>query len=131
MEIHEPAMTFISEKAAEEWAEGLAKNKDDYGRACYKFASEWAILMETAIEAGQTVEECKDKTGHDADGVEGITGFMYGCAVNMLAQWWIHGEKLRRKHNLDTQIGNEGEKANEKGSVLNPALITITTKDKE
>lgn len=56
---------------------------------------------------------------------EGITGFMYGCAVSALAHFWAHGEALRRWHNLDTQIGTEGEKANESGGVLNPALLNI------
>jgi hypothetical protein len=36
------------------------------------------------------------------------------------------GEELRRWHNKDVQIGDEGEKANETpGAVLNPALLTI------
>jgi hypothetical protein len=65
------------------------------------------------------------ETSHEADD-EGITGFMYGCAVSILVGCWIHGEKLRRWHNKDTQLGNEGDEANEKpGAVLNPALLTI------
>ena len=64
------------------------------------------------------------QTSHDAD-LEGITGFMYGCAVSILSKCWKHGEDLRRWHNLDTQIGNEGEKANESGGVLNPALLSV------
>ena len=43
----------------------------------------------------------------------------------MLAQCGVHGEALRRWHNRDTQIGTEGDKANESGGVLNPALLTI------
>ena len=54
---------------------------------------------------------------------EGITGFMYGCAVGILSQVWVHGEQLRRWQNKDTQIGTEGDEANEKGGVLNPALL--------
>jgi hypothetical protein len=34
-------------------------------------------------------------------------------------------EELRRWHNLRTQIGDEGEKANEDGGVLNPALLRV------
>lgn len=51
---------------------------------------------------------------------------MYGCAVSALAKFWVHGEQLRIWHNLDIQIGNEGEKANESGGVLNPALLNIS-----
>jgi hypothetical protein len=54
---------------------------------------------------------------------EGITGFMFGCAVLVLAKCWKYGEALRRWHNRDTQIGTEGDHANETGGVLNPALI--------
>jgi len=50
---------------------------------------------------------------------------MYGASVSVLAKCWEHGEQLRRWHNLKTQLGNEGEKANEKGGVLNPALLNI------
>lgn len=51
---------------------------------------------------------------------------MYGAAVAVLSKVWLYGERLRRWHNLATQRGNEGEKANqEDGAVLNPAIITI------
>ena len=55
-----------------------------------------------------TVACCAKEASHLADS-EGITGFMYGCAVSMLAQCWKHGEELRRWHNKDTQIGTEGD----------------------
>jgi hypothetical protein len=50
---------------------------------------------------------------------------MYGCAVSILAKCWQHGDQLRRWHNLKTQIRDEGERANESGGVLNPALLNI------
>lgn len=56
---------------------------------------------------------------------DGITGFMYGCAVSGLAKFWKHGEQLRRWHNKDSQLGTEGDEANESGGVLNPAILTI------
>ena len=48
----------------------------------------------------------------------------YG-AVSTLSKVWEHGEELRRWSNLDLQIGNEGEKANESGGTLNPALLNV------
>ena len=126
MKIHDPPMTFAAGKEPE-WAAGLAKNADPYGRGVYCFASEWATRMEAAIATGETVEACAKRTSREADD-EGITGFMYGCAVGILAAWWVHGETLRRWHNLDTQIHDEGEKANAKGTVLNPALLNIGVK---
>ena len=50
---------------------------------------------------------------------------MYGCAVSILFQVWEYGDELRRWHNLDIQIGDEGDKANKTGKVLNPALLNI------
>ena len=60
-----------------------------------------------------------------ADHKYGITGFQYGWAVAQLAHHWTHGEALRRWHNRATQIGTEGDKANETGGTLNPALLSI------
>lgn len=76
------------------------------------------------MAAGATVIDCAKAASHEAD-VEAITGFMYGCAVSILAKAWKHGDELRRWHNLDTQIGTEGEAANASGGTLNPALLTI------
>jgi hypothetical protein len=128
MKIHKPAMTFKDDAKAK-WEDGLVQNSDPYGNGVYRFASEWATRMEARILAGYCVQEIAEEESHKADD-EGITGFMYGCAVSILSHWWKWGEELRRWHNLDTQIGNEGEKANESGKVLNPAVIIIEDKDK-
>lgn len=80
--------------------------------------------MEGRIAKGETVAVCAKEMSHLAD-TEGITGFMYGCAVSILSQVWVHGEELRRWHNIETQIKDEGEKANESGGVLNPALLCV------
>lgn len=88
------------------------------------FAEQWGRLMELELSRGAKLEAIADATSSEAD-TEGITGFMYGAAVSVLAQCWEHGEALRRWHNLTTQIGTEGERANESGGVLNPALLNI------
>lgn len=108
----------------EGWQKFVDNNTDLYGKGCVDFAKRWAELMESKIERGELLESIAEITSHDAD-IDGITGFMYGCAVSMLAQCWIHGEQLRKWHNLDCQLGDEGEKANEKGGVLNPALLNF------
>lgn len=109
------------------WDQYIRANGDPYGRACITYAARWANLMEKAISEGHKLEDVAKKASHDAD-EEGITGFMYGCTVTMLAQVWVHGEQLRRWHNLDVQFGGEGAKANESGGVLNPALLELTPK---
>ena len=103
----------------------VTKNSSDgYSLGVVRYTERWAALMEKRIDAGETLEAIAQATSHEAD-TDGITGFMYGCAVSALANFWIHGEALRRWHNLDTQIGSEGEKANESGGVLNPALLSL------
>jgi hypothetical protein len=119
----EPLATFAL-RDAEGWRKCINNNSDGYGSCVVRYAARWANLMEKRIAEGKTIAECAKQASHDAD-VEGITGFMYGCAVSILAGAWAHGEELRRWHNLSTQLKNEGEKANESGGVLNPALLNI------
>ena len=114
---------------ATEYQEYVAKNTDGYGACTVRYGARWANLMETLMNAGATLADIAKKAGHEANR-EGITGFMYGCAVQELSRFWIHGEELRRWHNLDTQVRGEGVKANESGAVLNPALMTFETKEK-
>lgn len=101
-----------------------AKNTDPYGAECFRYAEAWADLMEKRLAAGEKIENFAKDTSHEAN-TDGITGFMYGMAVSILSKVWVHGEELRRWHNLHTQIGNEGEKANEGEGVLNPALLNV------
>ena len=115
-------MKLKNEKAWQEWVDN---NQDSYGSAVVRYAEQWANLMEKRIKPwAKPLESVADKASHDAD-TEGITGFMYGCAVSMLATCWIHGERLRHWHNLKMQIRNEGERANRAGTVLNPALLVL------
>lgn len=111
----------------DEWAHGCAINTDPYGNCVYKFADAWAIEMEKHLDNGETIEQCAEKTQFEVDERSGfgITGFMYGCVVAILAKVWEHGEELRKWHNLKTQIGKEGERANESGGVLNPAILSF------
>jgi hypothetical protein len=97
---------------------------DGYSLGVVTYAERWASMMEEEMKAGFSIADCAKKTSHAAD-TEGITGFMYGCAVSALAEFWEHGEELRRWHNLDTQIRDEGERANRDGTVLNPAMLTL------
>mgnify|MGYP007089157422 CR=1 FL=1 len=128
MKIHTPPMTFKDDDAKVKWEGGLAKNQDSYGNGVYQFASEWATRMENAL-AADTTKVVSDVAKQQADAADdsGITGFMYGCAVGLLSDCWVHGEQLRRWSNKDVQMKDEGDKANETpGAVLNPALLTIS-----
>jgi hypothetical protein len=114
-----------------EYLDWKNKNIDGYGSAIFRYAEAWADLMEEKIDTSSPIQNqinsIADQLSRDAD-TEGITGYMYGIAVSVLAHCWIYGEELRRWHNLDCQIGDEGERANESGGVINPAILHISTK---
>ena len=114
------------------WDKWDAANRDGgYGEAVLDFAVDWANAMEESIAEGSELEDvAKSLSFKTAEGY-GLTGFQYGAAVSMLSGCWKHGDRLRVWHNLDTQIHDEGEKANAAGGVLNPALMNITVKDEE
>lgn len=106
------------------WDQAVAINDDPYGSGVVRYAERWADAMEGELTKGAALADVAESTSRSAD-TEGITGYMYGCAVGILAQVWEHGEALRRWHNVATQIGDEGERANASGGVLNPALLSI------
>ena len=109
------------------WTKARINNLDPYGKCVLDFAEAWADAMEAEMAAGAKLKDIADRLSHEVDRRPdfGITGFMYGAAVSMLAHGWVHGEELRIWHNLDTQTGDEGERANKEGGVLNPALLNI------
>jgi len=96
------------------WDKCVQNNQDIYGLAVVQFAERWADLMEQEIDKGAKLADIAEETSHDAD-TEGITGFMYGCAVNILANVWEYGEELRRWHNKEYDYDG--------GGVVNPAIL--------
>lgn len=107
------------EKEYKDWYD---KNSDGYGRACFTFAERWANLMEEAIANSEdspmeVIIKRADGLSDKAD-TEGITGYMYGCAVNILSLCWEYGELLRKWHNKEYNYDGEG--------VINPAILTIS-----
>lgn len=94
--------------------------KDFYSAGVIHYAERWCGMMEQEMEKGTSVAEAATLTEHTAD-TEGITGFMYGCAVRTLCQFWEHGEELRQWHNQ--QYGYNGD------GIVNPAIINIGDSD--
>jgi hypothetical protein len=118
-----------------EYDEYKAKNTDPYGNAVIVYSERWANLMEDQMDAQgidrgiigsvyQFIADNAKQLSHEAD-TDGITGFMYGCAVSGLSRFWVYGEHLRQWHNLSTQMNNGGNRANISGGVLNPAIVSI------
>ena len=91
-----------------------------YVQGIIDYANNWANLMETCIENGESIESCADRTSHDAD-TDGITGNMYGNAVLLLSTYWEHGDTLKKWHN--SQYGRPDAEG-----VVNPAILTISPK---
>ena len=92
---------------------------DSYSHGVVKYMHRWANLMEAEMAEGKKIADIAERTSHEAD-KEGITGFMYGCAVSALSTYWEHGEELRQWHN--SKYGHHGE------GVVNPAILTVKPK---
>lgn len=99
----------------------LVNSNDFYSRGVVDFSIRWANLMEEKMKSGMTpeevIEQYADELGVAAD-TDGITGFMYGCAVSALARFWKHGEALRTWHNAKYDVKSES-------GTVNPAILTV------
>ena len=87
----------------DKFQEGRNANKDPYGNAVYEYLI-------------RSISDMAEETSYEAD-TEGITGFMYGCAVNILSQTWEYGEELRTW--LNSPYGYKGE------GTVNPAVLSV------
>jgi hypothetical protein len=98
------------------WQSWKDANSDGYGAAAMEFAESWAKLMQLEIANGKKLIECAKDTSYEL-GFLGISGFQYGCAVQVLSAAWKHGEDLRVWHN--------GEYNHKGDGVVNPAILTV------
>lgn len=85
----------------QEYAEYKALQTDAYSARIVSFSEDWANLMEDRMAKGEVIKDIARPTASEAD-TDGITGYMYGCAVRALSNFWVHGEALRLWHNIDT-----------------------------
>jgi len=107
---------------AEKWKSWEVANQDPYGKCCVDVAREVMRLLDEEDDFDTHEIICRaDKN----IGAGGITGFMAGCVASMVSGCHSRGEDFRRKWNTDNQIKDEGDKANESGGVLNPAILCI------
>ena len=86
------------------WAYACTINySDPYGHCVMEFTEAWADEMEKCLDNGETIEQCAERSSRIVNKRPGfgITGFMYGCAVALLADVWECGEDLRIWHNLN------------------------------
>ena len=107
----------------EDWNSWVEKNKDPYGKACVDVARRVMEILDEVEEFDTHAIIC---LADDEVKAGGITGFMAGCVASMVSHCHSRGEEFRRKWNLDNQLQDEGERANEEGGVLNPALLNLS-----
>ncbi len=81
-------------------------NQDLYGRSVILYAERWAGMMEQDMKNGLTVAEAAERTRYIADTV-GITGYMFGFALNVLDEFWEHGEALRTWYDQSHTYGEQ------------------------
>ena len=114
-------------KDPEGWAKATEVKEEEkmagYAQGIFRWAKNAARFMEKKVAEGKKVAEVADEAFRVTDN-EGFTGNMYGWAVRLLSQFWVHGEELRQWHNA--QYGDQGAKANKKdGAVINPAVLVV------
>jgi len=117
------------------WQEAEAVNTGPYGRAVVTFARAWAEAMERRLAAlpspfvEHAVELVAEPAMDDARRLrppsEGLTGFQFGCVIDLLAAAWPRGKELQRWHNACMAPPDEANRASDAGATINPALLTV------
>ncbi len=102
------------------WRRAVRNNQDAYGHATVLAAAK----VGAKLDEGATCKEASDAMYGC-----GLTGFLAGCVASMVSQCHARGDDFRKWWNLDNQIRDEGEKANEGQGVLNPAVICLGQKE--
>ena len=83
------------EKIYDDWKK---ENQDAYGKECFKFAEDWAELMEKEIDKENDIKKVlKEKaleTRMQATKYRLCTDFMFAVASNILVKCWEYGKYL-------------------------------------
>lgn len=90
---------FGMEKIYDDWKND---NQDAYGKECFKFAEDWAELMEKEIDKEidkendikKVLKEKAFETGMQATKYRLCTEFMFAIASEILVKCWEYGKYL-------------------------------------
>ena len=86
----------VAKAAWEHWVE--VNSNDVYSLCLVTYACRWAKYMQHLMaKHSKAIYQIADNASH-VTGVEGITRFMYECAVAVLSDCWKYGEQLRKWH---------------------------------
>ncbi len=112
-------LEFKDEEAKANWEKWVEINStDDYSKGVVTYACRWAKFMQHLMYKNNKPLYLIANEASNVSDIDGISGFMYGCAVSILVQCWKYGEELRIWHNKD--YGYEGD------GVVNPAVLTVS-----
>ena len=83
------------EKIYDDWKND---NQDEYGKECFKFAEDWAEMMEKEIDKEHDIKKAlKEKaleTRMQATKYRLCTEFMFAVASEILVKCWEYGKYL-------------------------------------
>ena len=105
----------VTEEKVEDLVKSLRANLDPYGAFVVGSTINVLAVLATGADPKDAAKDVSDE----------LTGFQMGAVASLVSQLAPRGEEFRRWWNLETQIGQEGERANEQSGVLNPALLNI------
>lgn len=93
-------MEFKDEAAAKIWDHFVEVNsKDDYHNGIVTYARRWAKYMQYLMQKhNMSLIDIVDNAS-DASDIEGVTGYMYRRAIDILSNCWKYGEELSKWHN--------------------------------
>ena len=112
-------LEFKDDEAKAKWEHWVEINSNDgYSLGVVTYARRWAKYMQHLMtKHNKAIYQIADEASHVTD-IEGITGFMYGCAVAILSECWKYGEELRRWN-------NKKYRQEDCDGVVNPAVLTV------
>ena len=91
--IKDEILELTAEKA---WKKSVQVNTDPYGSGVVRYAERWGKLMQVEMRkqgASVLIKNIVEATKFKADN-EGMSGFSWSCARNLLIQCWKHGAEL-------------------------------------
>ena len=91
--IKDEVLELTAEKA---WKKSLLVNTDPYGSGVVRYAERWGKLMQVEMRqrgASVLTKKIVNATKFRADN-EGMSGFSWSCARNLLIQCWKYGAEL-------------------------------------
>ena len=110
----------------ENWDKFVKSNNDPYGKACVDVARRVMELLDedsTPLHEGYAPDRNAPHglicAADDDIKAGSITGFMAGCVAQMVSQCHSRGEEFRKVWNAPYKVEDD------KGSVVNPAILTI------